>query len=374
MGSKRNKKAAIERIVKKAAEAVIPGEGLGNEIEPPEALIQRASSGVSDLLSDPPDFGALELDPDDYNKLMYDRAVELVLKKKKGSPTLLQREFGITYTKASSFIQRMTEEGLLSKDNTKNAQDALISLEDWSAGFDPAQSGVPRVQPSIVPGIEPEVPRYVPQAAGKRITTEGRNTRNAKLELSQLEKRLAANTERKAMGRVLRDGVSKAAAVEAGVEGAGKAVASAKALKAVGKLSKGFGKAALGFGVGGTALAAASLLLDPAVEMVKGAGESLGLREPVEFQRSLQAQQQMALAERVQRRKKERLDRLTQENAANIAVQNPHLFQEILAGRELPRDAVVLGGRPRTDLLKEVARNMAAGNYQQSNITDDLLQ
>jgi len=176
------------------------------------------------------------------------------------------------------------------------------------------------------------------------------------------------------MGRVLRDGVSKAAAVEAGVEGAGKAVASAKALKAVGKLSKGFGKAALGFGVGGTALAAASMLLDPAVEMVKGAGETLGLREPVEFQRSLQAQQQMALAERVQRRKRERLERLTQENAANIAVQNPHLFQEILAGRELPRDAVVLGGRPRTDLLKEVARNMAAGNYQQSNITDDLLQ
>lgn len=260
-------------------------------------------------------------------------------------------------------------------------EQALLDLIYQQAGMVPAQDGEQMLLFEKMKALakEKKIPfsemgPYVKQASGKVVSAEARKARNAQLELSQLEKRLAANTERKAMGRVLRDGASKAAAVEAGVEGAGKAVASAKALKAVGKLSKGFGKAALGFGVGGTALAAASMLLDPAVEMVKGAGETLGLREPVEFQRSLQAQQQMALAERVQRRKRERLERLTQENAANIATQNPHLFQEILAGRELPRDAVVLGGRPRTDLLKEVARNMAAGNYQQGSVTDDLLQ
>jgi hypothetical protein len=46
-------------------------------------------------------------------------------------------------------------------------------------------------------------------------------------------------------------------------------------------------------------------------------------------------------------------------NIQVIAESNPQLYNEIIAGKRLPRGAVVLGGPPRRDLLEEVATMMA---------------
>ena len=46
-------------------------------------------------------------------------------------------------------------------------------------------------------------------------------------------------------------------------------------------------------------------------------------------------------------------------NAARLAASNPHLYNQIMAGRRLPQGAVILGGTPRTDLMEEIAGGMA---------------
>jgi hypothetical protein len=48
-------------------------------------------------------------------------------------------------------------------------------------------------------------------------------------------------------------------------------------------------------------------------------------------------------------------------NITMIARTNPQLYNELVAGRRLPRGAIILGGPPRKDLLEEVATMMAGG-------------
>lgn len=52
-------------------------------------------------------------------------------------------------------------------------------------------------------------------------------------------------------------------------------------------------------------------------------------------------------------------------NTYRLARDNPQLYQEVLVARRLPRGAVVLGGKPRTDLLQELALRMGQGAYDQ---------
>jgi hypothetical protein len=53
-----------------------------------------------------------------------------------------------------------------------------------------------------------------------------------------------------------------------------------------------------------------------------------------------------------------------QMNAQRLASFAPDLAQRVLAGRRLTQGAVAIGGRPRTDLLTELASYMADGNLQ----------
>lgn len=59
----------------------------------------------------------------------------------------------------------------------------------------------------------------------------------------------------------------------------------------------------------------------------------------------------------------ERKARQTAANAQILAQVDPALYTQLLAGRRLPRGAVVIGGRPRTDLLEQVATEMGSGAY-----------
>ena len=47
-------------------------------------------------------------------------------------------------------------------------------------------------------------------------------------------------------------------------------------------------------------------------------------------------------------------------NQEILAMRDPHLYAQVMAGRHLPQDAVVLGGAPRQDLMEELAQHMGS--------------
>lgn len=74
------------------------------------------------------------------------------------------------------------------------------------------------------------------------------------------------------------------------------------------------------------------------------------------------------------RARQERIQRGMMQQMARIAALDPHLYNELLHGDALPRGAVVLGGRPKTDLLEQVAYQMTTGGIRQpTTAEDDLL-
>jgi S-DNA-T family DNA segregation ATPase FtsK/SpoIIIE len=62
---------------------------------------------------------------------MWDDAVRVVLKSKRGSASLLQRALGIGYTRASRLLDMMGEAGIVSEHKGSKAREVLMSLDDW---------------------------------------------------------------------------------------------------------------------------------------------------------------------------------------------------------------------------------------------------
>jgi S-DNA-T family DNA segregation ATPase FtsK/SpoIIIE len=62
---------------------------------------------------------------------MWDEAVRVILKSKRGSASLLQRALGIGYTRASRLLDMMSEAGIVSDHKGSKARDVLMTLEDW---------------------------------------------------------------------------------------------------------------------------------------------------------------------------------------------------------------------------------------------------
>ena len=57
------------------------------------------------------------------------------------------------------------------------------------------------------------------------------------------------------------------------------------------------------------------------------------------------------------------LDNSIQTNLQRLEREAPDLYMRISVGRRLPQGAVVLGGEKRTDLLEELGRSMADGQF-----------
>jgi len=69
-----------------------------------------------------------------------------------------------------------------------------------------------------------------------------------------------------------------------------------------------------------------------------------------------------------------RMEKAIQENTAILARSNPNLYTSVLAGRRVPAGSVVLGGRPRTDLMQELAASMGSGRFRERpNPLSDLI-
>jgi len=64
---------------------------------------------------------------------LYEAAVDIVIRERRGSCSLLQRALGIGYGRAARLIDFMAEDGIVGQYNGSQARDVLISLEEWEA-------------------------------------------------------------------------------------------------------------------------------------------------------------------------------------------------------------------------------------------------
>ena len=62
---------------------------------------------------------------------LFDEAVRVILKSRRGSASLLQRALGIGYTRASRLLDLMSAEGIVGDFKGSKAREVLMSLEDW---------------------------------------------------------------------------------------------------------------------------------------------------------------------------------------------------------------------------------------------------
>jgi S-DNA-T family DNA segregation ATPase FtsK/SpoIIIE len=88
-----------------------------------QELIQAATGTVQ-----PDAGGGLETALQDD---LWDDAVRVILKSKRGSASLLQRALGIGYTRASRLLDMMGEAGIVSEHKGSKAREVLLSLAEW---------------------------------------------------------------------------------------------------------------------------------------------------------------------------------------------------------------------------------------------------
>jgi S-DNA-T family DNA segregation ATPase FtsK/SpoIIIE len=64
---------------------------------------------------------------------LYEAAVDIVVRERRGSVSLLQRALGIGYGRAARLVDFMAEDGIVGEYNGSQAREVMISVEDWEA-------------------------------------------------------------------------------------------------------------------------------------------------------------------------------------------------------------------------------------------------
>lgn len=117
---------------------------------------------------------------------------------------------------------------------------------------------------------------------------------------------------------------------------------------------------------------------------VFGGGFALGIKNDIdEAQEAEQHSRQLMREEAValQRTRTQTLLDMAEEertrqsmmaSVARLAQADPHLYREVMAGRRLPKGSTVIGGRPRVDLMDQLAYSMASGQYVKPTGQDQL--
>jgi len=62
---------------------------------------------------------------------MWDEAVRVILKSKRGSASLLQRALGIGYTRASRLIDMMSDAGIVGPYKGSKVREIMMTLDQW---------------------------------------------------------------------------------------------------------------------------------------------------------------------------------------------------------------------------------------------------
>ena len=96
---------------------------------------------------------------------LYEAAVDIVVRERRGSMSLLQRCLGIGYGRAARLIDYMAEDGIVGEYNGSQAREVAISIEDWEAmanankaeadGEEPAAVDAPP-QPMTAANVQPK--------------------------------------------------------------------------------------------------------------------------------------------------------------------------------------------------------------------------
>ena len=71
--------------------------------------------------------------------------------------------------------------------------------------------------------------------------------------------------------------------------------------------------------------------------------------------------------------KQAREEKALGENKQRLAQSAPDLYSAVMAGQRLPKGSVVLGGRPREDLMRQLAASMDSGRYRQQDPLSELM-
>ena len=77
---------------------------------------------------------------------MFDEAVRVILKSKRGSASLLQRALGVGYTRASRLIDIMTERGIVGPYRGSKVREIMITLDQWEEMHGPSKPGSPSAE------------------------------------------------------------------------------------------------------------------------------------------------------------------------------------------------------------------------------------
>jgi hypothetical protein len=111
--------------------------------------------------------------------------------------------------------------------------------------------------------------------------------------------------------------------------------------------------------------------------LLAGAGVAKAVRRPddrSDLEEAVSVAMRRAKGEQVARLlEQSRMERAITQNQARLAQANPTLYTSVMAGRKVPTGAVVLGGRPRTDLMRELAASMDSGAFQKKDPLSELL-
>lgn len=68
-----------------------------------------------------------------------------------------------------------------------------------------------------------------------------------------------------------------------------------------------------------------------------------------------------------------RVEEAIRQNQARLAQVAPDVYTSVMAGRRVPKGSVVLGGRPRQDLMRELAASMGSGRFEKKDPLSELL-
>ncbi len=98
---------------------------------------------------------------------LYETAVDIVVRERRGSCSLLQRALGIGYGRAARLIDFMAEDNIVGQYNGSQAREVLISIEDWEAMTratnEPGEAAFPGVSlPNSAAGISAPPARPIP--------------------------------------------------------------------------------------------------------------------------------------------------------------------------------------------------------------------
>ncbi|WP_231930779.1 DNA translocase FtsK [Botrimarina hoheduenensis] len=84
---------------------------------------------------------------------LYQAAVDVVVRERRGSVSLLQRCLGIGYGRAARLIDFMAEDGIVGEYNGSQAREILITVEEWEAMT--AEGGTATASPAVPVTVSP---------------------------------------------------------------------------------------------------------------------------------------------------------------------------------------------------------------------------